>query len=597
MQSSMDRGRRISRHAILWLIGPLVLIARHSIGELAPAHRCAPAIDLLGVAILRQWPDLEIGQLLAWFQPAVVVFVLACVAELFDRLTRNIVVVLGTGLMMAFSPLFIPALALLTPVAAVGLCAAAALVIGRITPNGRRSLIDVGFAGAVLLLAALVVPSWTVACALGACAITWSCSAQTGRRSVRVAGALATAAIVGVVPFAMLRATHMPALGDAAPWYACATPIAANVPALLPQVFRTIGPVISALAVLGLAVGLLRDKHVWWVVVASPFVALACWPVAGLAPSITLAPLFLATWSAAAIGLDEILRQMQRARGGIVAAAVLLCVLPVLEAARVRDQERDVVRPVSQERASLAAMTSILNLVPAGARFVEEDASIDLLLRAALLGGRRSSKPFMVIPVDRRRVEHALAESTTVWAFPLGQQLLTLRGFEMRPDGELPMRGVARVAAVRSCQELGMLWVDLSAEGRHGRIAIVAASETDVGPVDLYFGGPTEYAPGPDGWPPRLRSRFRLSLFDRSASGDAARLEAEARDLHLAAQPVFQAAFVSRMFIERTPRSPLELPIVLGPPRPVGLGRLHQDASPHERIVVCDAPPVTLSTF
>ena len=142
-----------------------------------------------------------------------------------------------------------------------------------------------------------------------------------------------------------------------------------------------------------------------------------------------------------------------------------------------------------------------------------------------------------------------------------------------------------------------MLWVDLSAEGRHGRIAIVAASETDVGPVDLYFGGPTEYAPGPDGWAPRLRSQFRLSLFDRSASGDAARLEAEARDLQLAAQPVFQAAFVSRMFIERTPRSPLELPIVLGPPRPVGLGRLHQDVSPHERIVVCDAPPVTLSTF
>lgn len=597
MQSSMDRGRRISRHAILWLIGPIVLIARHSVGELVPPHQCAPAMDLLGVAILRQWPDLEIGQLLTWFQPAVVVFVLACLAELFDRLTRNVVVALGTGLMVVFSPLFIPVLALLTPVAAVGLCAAAALVIGRITPNGRRSFVDVVFAGAVLPFAALVVPAWTVACALGACAIAWSCSAQTGRRSVRVAGALATAAIVGVVPFAMLRATHIPALGDAAPWYACAKPIAANVPALLPQVFRTIGPVIGALAVLGLAVELSRGERAWLIAAVGTFVALACWPVAGLAPSITLAPLFVATWSAAAIGLDEILRQMRAARGGMVAAVVLLGVLPVLEAARVRAEERDVVRPVSQERASLAAVTSILNLVPTGARFVEEDASIDLLLRAALLGGRRSSKPFMVIPADRRTVEHALQESTTVWAFPLGQQLLTLRGFEIQPAGELRMRGVARVAAVRSCQELSTLWVDLSAEGRHGRIAIVAGSETDVGPVDLYFGGPTEYAPGPEGWAPRVRSRFRLRLFDRSAPGDAARLEAEARDLQLAAQPLFQAPFVSRMFIERTPRSPLELPIVLGPPRPVGLGRLHQDASPHERIVVCDAPPVTVSTF
>ncbi len=553
-------------------------------------------MDLLAVAILRQWPDLEIGQLLSWLQPAVVVLALACVAEWFDRLTRNVVVALGLGLTVAFSPLFLPWLALPTPVAAVGLCAVAALAIRRVTQNGARSLVNAVFAAAVLLLAALTVPSWTVACALGACALMWPCSAHTGRRSVRIARSLAMAAIVGVVPFAVLRATHLPALGDAAPWYACATPTAANVSALLQQVLWTIGPVMGALAVLGLAVELFRGQRVW-IVAASTLVALAGWPAAGLASSITFAPLFVAAWSAAAVGLDEILRMMQRARGGIVAAVVLLCVLPMLEAARVRDEERDnAIRPISQERASLTAMRSVLDLVPTGTRFVEEDASINLLLRAALLGGRRSSKPLTVIPGDRRSVEHALEEST-VWAFPLGQQLLTLRGFEIQPADDLRMRGVARVAAVRSCQELGTTWVDLSAEGRHGRIAIVAASETDVGPVDLYFGGPAEYAPGPDGWALRVRSKFGLSLFDRSAPGDAARLDAEARDLQLTAQPVFRAPFVSRMVIERTPRSPLELPIMLGPPRPVGLGRLHQDASPHDRIAVCDAPPVTVSTF
>jgi len=596
MQSSTDRGRRVSRHAILWLAGPIVLIANHHPAELTTPHQCAPAIDLLGIAILRHWPDLRIGQLLACLQPAVVVFALAALAELFDRLTRNIAVALGIALTAAFSPLFIPLFSLLTPVATVGLCAAAALVVRRSTSIGHRSLIKAVCAGAILILAALVVPSWTAACALAACAVTWSASAQTGRR-VRVAGALATATAVAVVPFAMLRATHLAALGEAR-WYDCARPLAAGLPALLQQVSWAIGPVIGALAVLGLAVELSRGEHVWWVGIASAFIALACWPAAGLPPLITFAPLFVATWSAAAVGLAEILPMMLSVRGGLVAAVLVLCALPVLEAARVRDEGRDnVVRPQSQDRASLTTMISILNLVPADARFVEEDASIDLLLRAALLGGRRRSKPFKVIPADRRSVEHALEGSTTVWAFPRGQQLLALRGFEIQPGGELRMPGIARVAAVRPCQELGTSWVDLSAEGRHGRIAVVAASETDVGPVDLYFGGPSEYAPGPDGWGLRTRSRFRLRLFVRSAPRDAALLDAEARDQELATHAVFGSPFVSRMLIERTPLSPLELPIVLGPPRPFGLGRLHEDASRGDRFLVCDAPPVTVSPF
>jgi len=91
---------------------------------------------------------------------------------------------------------------------------------------------------------------------------------------------------------------------------------------------------------------------------------------------------------------------------------------------------------------------------------------------------------------------------------------------------------------------------------------------------------------------------FEMRQFDRRTREAAARLDDEAKEV-LGADHInsaFQSPFVSRMDIVRTPRSPLELPVVLGPPA-TGIGRLREDAPTADRIAVCDAPPANVSHF
>src|SRR5512144_3035321 len=138
MQSSTDRRRRIGRHGILWLAGPIALIVHPGSGELAPPTQCAAVLDLLAIGIVRRWPELPIGQLLAWVQPIVLVLALGCIVEWFYRLTRSIAAALAIGVLIGFSPAFGHFLALPARAAAVGACATVALTVWRATIDVRR---------------------------------------------------------------------------------------------------------------------------------------------------------------------------------------------------------------------------------------------------------------------------------------------------------------------------------------------------------------------------------------------------------------------------------------------------------------------------
>jgi hypothetical protein len=598
MQST-DRARRIGRHALLWLAGPVVLVAHDRAAALAAPTHCAAALDLLAMAILRRWPELSVGQFLAVLQPIIVVLALGLLAECCDRATRALPVALTIAVMFGVSPPMIPYLALPAAALATGVFAAAALAIRRLFTDARAGRREVACAVAALAAGAAVVPSWTLACAAAAFAVAWWGGPPTGRRGFRIAVAIAMAALVTAAPLAILQVTHMPAIGDRGPWYACAVPTAAldsvwrsdTVPALL----WMFGPIALTLTALGFAVSLSRAAA--GVLAAMGFVILATVSASAAQTEVALAPVIVATWCAAAVGLREVVGMMRRARHGWIAVALLLCGLPVLELARVRAEERDDrLRPYSHERASLAAVTSLLNLVPSESLLVEEDASVDLLLRAAVVGGRRSSKPFAVVPSDRDSVTRALSTGT-VWAFPSGQERLSLRGFAIEQSSDQRIHGLARVVSARACRQVGASLVDLSAEGMSGRITVVAARESDKGPVVLYFGGSTDYEPGPDDWSPRVRTGFAINVFDRRSPANRPLLDAELKDTPLSHQPVAAMPFVAHIVVKRTPRSPLELPIVLGPPRPIGAGRLAEEASTTDRISVCDAPAIHVSTF
>jgi hypothetical protein len=282
----------------------------------------------------------------------------------------------------------------------------------------------------------------------------------------------------------------------------------------------------------------------------------------------------------------------------VVALAVVILQSTVVRASRdgVRRLET-----LGHQRASLRQMRLLVNVLAPESHLVEEDASVDTLLRAAIFG-RRAFKPLGIVARDRRAVLDAMTRGP-VYAFAIGQRELSLRGFVIEPllDPSRPtlaeLRGLARVTGTRACADVGTTWVDLDGIGAAGRIALSTSSAKGEGPVLAYFSGSDAYLPGPDGWPARALRGFDARILGRRTPEAAADLEAEAMGSGLSGDPVFAAPFVARLFLYRTPEAPLALPIVLGPPRSRGVARLVADYPGALPLTLCDAPPIRVVEF
>jgi len=241
--------------------------------------------------------------------------------------------------------------------------------------------------------------------------------------------------------------------------------------------------------------------------------------------------------------------------------------------------------------------------VPQEAAFVEEDASVDVLLRAAVFGGRRKAKPISVIAPQPGAVAHAL-ESRIVYAYPRRQDDLSLRGFvvdqaataRLASDNARAVEGIAAVTGRRSCQSLGPTFADFN--GASDRIALSADSESARGPAVIYLGGPSAGAPIPDGWSPRMLRGFGFFTFDHLTPAGTDRLHAEAVGAGLPlTHPILAEPFVIRLNLHRTPRAPLALPVILGDRFPTGVVKRGEGADDGGQLTVCDAPRVALSTL
>jgi hypothetical protein len=124
-----------------------------------------------------------------------------------------------------------------------------------------------------------------------------------------------------------------------------------------------------------------------------------------------------------------------------------------------------------------------------------------------------------------------------------------------------------------------------------------ARSEGAEGPVIVYFSGTTGYLPGPDHWSDQAKRGFHVRMFGRGTAEESARLDAEAAENGLRGHAVFNAPFVARLTVYRTPHAPLTLPIALGPPRSHGVGRLAADYPGALPLTICDAPNAAISGF
>ena len=370
---------------------------------------------------------------------------------------------------------------------------------------------------------------------------------------------------------------------------------------------RLLGPFALALSALGFVVEVQAAGWLRWIKVAA--FSLAGLVLVAITPAnaqLTLMPWLVAVWMLAAVGFHQVVA-MARTPVTRAIAALLLVLLPILQSARLGAEERDDrVQPLGHETATLGHVVAILNVVPTNATFAEEDATIDLIMRAAMFGGRRAGKPFAVVARRRDVIKQAL-DRGSVYAFPHGQEDLSQRGFVIEPmarigrardESEKTVAGLAEITGTRPCQVIVDQWVDLGGIGAAGRIAMSGDSESAYGPIVLYLGGPAAGEPRPDGWSLRATRGFRSVSFDRRTEAHADRLVGEARASDLDDRAVFVAPYVTRLTLHRTPRAPLTLGVLLGASRPLGVAKgAYFDQAGSPRLTVCEAPPVKIRSI
>jgi hypothetical protein len=565
-------------------------------------------LEFMSIAMVRLNPDLRVGRLFDVLHIAIVTVALAAFVELVRRQTRSMAIATAIGLSVGLSPLFGATLSPPWEAAAFGVCAAALLTVSRFGRRTGSSRAFVLFSLAILLTGALLVPPWLVVAAIGACvtgAMAWPRVTQSGRWFAGSAAAVGLVLLVLVI----LNLSRPDVLSGSSSWRAvaaCAVPwvSAARTMAYVKTIGWWFGPFALALAVLGAFVEASRAG--WRRSVPMAGIGLACLVLASGPPmtaQVALAPSVVVIWSLAASGLKQVVAAIGRGPVRQVAAALLLLLLPALEASRrLTEQRDDWIRPRGHETQTLRQMTATLNLVSQDAAFVEEDSTVDVLLRASVFGGRRRSKPFTVVAPQPNAITHALA-ARAVYAFPHGQEDLSLRGFVIEPltaarpgrdGGAYEMEGLAAITATRPCHVIGETWTDVA--GSSGRIAISADSEAAHGPVVIYLGGTAPGEPRPDGWPPRTIRGFHFFKFDRLTPTRGARLIAEAGAMRLpGGHPLLAEPFILRLTLHRTPRAPLALAVMLGASFPSGVAKLERGITEAGHLTVCDAPAVPIS--
>jgi hypothetical protein len=551
------RALAVGRRVVPWVVGPAVLLLRRDVVELAPPSPCPGVLELISVGLVRLQPDLRVALVFDLLRAAIVTLALAAFTAIAWRETKNIAAAIAAAAAIGLGPLFPPALAPPWEAAAFLVCAVGVWLAGPTGAAGGRSVARRSIAVAVLVVAAVLVPAWLL-------------GGTTGAQSACV------------VPHG---------LGQHAADAIAAVPV-------------WLGPAALGLALFGAFVELSRSPlRMTALIAAAAIASVVLLAALRLSAPVALAPALVVLWWFAASGLNQVAQSMGRGVVARVGAVAMVLLLPALAASRRGTDERDdQVRSRGHEHQTLRGMTRILNLVP-NATFVEEDATVDVLLRAASFGGRRRTKPITVVAPTADAVARTLA-SQTVYAFPWRQDEFSLRGFVVDPfsalhggaDGAHALEGVAAITGRRRCQAVEPAWADFS--GTADRIAVTADSVAARGPAVILLGGKTAGDPRPDGWPPRTVRGFGFFRFDQLTRAGTERLIAEARATGLPpTHPLLDQPFVLRLNLHRTPRAPLVLPVVLGGSFPVGATRLDPDAANVGHLTVCDAPAIAVSSF
>jgi hypothetical protein len=620
MSPSVVRLAVITRWILPWLVGGVACVLRGGFVDLSPPSRCSAFLDLLAITAVRAERDLPIGDLIRVLYALATVVALAGFFELVLRSTRNLAVATVTALAVGLSPLFPRALALPWEAAAFGLSVTWALLFGWLRDGyPHRSISRLLLAGGVLLLSALVAPPWTIIAAIGVALMPSFVYPARDRATRWIAGSAAAGGLVALTILALIASSaDLRSMSSLQSSVASCLVIWPSIPGDLATVTSLalsagwlFGPFAASAGILGLFIETREARRAGWrsSVTAAGVGAIGVLLAFGATVNrrALMAPLMVASWWLVAIGLDEIVKTMARSRFRRIAAGALLALVPVLQLTRLASEQRDDRLPLrGHEQVTLREMTAIMNALRPNAALVEEDASVDVLVRAVGFGGRRTTKPFTMVHRDADAIRGAL-EASPVYAFPMGQQDLSLRGFVIEPvtigfrrEDEVGNRiaGVAAITGTRPCVAVGGEWSDVSPTLMQGRIAVSAASEADDGPVVMYLGRSSRAEPRPDGWPAPTTPAFHVDTFDqRETSARAALIAAATADGAPSAQAALQQPFVTRLRVYRTPSAPLALAILLDGAFTAGIAKVGGEGGQNTHLMMCEAPAVQIEPF
>jgi hypothetical protein len=133
----------------------------------------------------------------------------------------------------------------------------------------------------------------------------------------------------------------------------------------------------------------------------------------------------------------------------------------------------------------------------------------------------------------------------------------------------------------------------LSGVLRSSRLALVADTDAEVGPMVVYLASAQRPETRAIDWPSLTMRGYHVRSYDREAVGEAARIGASIREDGVpASSPVLTPRYLTRLELWRTPGAPHILTVELGLTPVAAIARLGVDAAVR-RLTVCPAFQLT----
>lgn len=557
----MNRSRATAVFGICALSGTVAIwLNHHAPFLLTDATSCTGALEWAASMTASARPDVPIAAaLILWSRVAL--FAAAALSALAAwRFTQSLIGSATIGIMVAASPLMLPALA---PPSVAAIAVAAAVWCAAF--GGGVVGVLVGLTTASAIAPGLGLPT-AVLC--------WAIARRRGGPWLALAAAGACLAVTAGV---MLATPALPGQTPATETLRCMLPNRANAGALtgaFSTVFSGVGPFALSLGAFGLFAWISERIHAdglsGWTsdraTLAWGWPAAACLTVLFIPsdPLRALAPLMVGFWLLIGRGIAEIVGlggSGWRRRTAVALMPVLFVAINVQTRLRAPSEIFETPVPMGHDQLTRRDFRALLSELPSGSGLVAEDAVTGVLLQSLSGSLHRAGVALEIVPSSAPAVDVA-RQTKRVFALPRAQVQLQTRGVRLL-DGLTPaVPGVAEVADVRPCVNALGSWQTVTAPQGATTMALVSDEEAARGPMALYVGGAAEIVVSPEAWPHLTERGFYTRRYDLVNPAARQALAGEvATDGAPSQHAAVTAAHVTRTELWRVPKGPRTLVI------------------------------------